>query len=78
MSLISVFLVMGGCKFRLSAHRKNEERKRREKKEKKQAQQLLPIVSISCQPETVPPLTVSLPIESYFGGSVQSSVALHL
>ena len=78
MSLISVFLRMGGRKFRQSTHRKNEERKRREKKEEKQAQQLPPIVSTPCQPVTVPPLTVSLPIESYFGGCVQSSVALHL
>ena len=43
---------MGGRKFRLSTHRKNEERKRRREEEE----------------QLVTPLTVSLPIEFYFGG----------
>lgn len=41
----------------------------------KQAQQ--PLVTTSCEPMTLPPLTVLLPIESYFEGRVQSSVTLH-
>lgn len=63
---------MGGRKFRLSTHRKNEERKKRQAK-KKLAQQLS---AIPCELVTIPPLTISLPIESYLASHVQSSVAL--
>ncbi len=44
--------------------------------EEKLAQQLPLVVAIPRQLVTIPPLTVSLPIESYLGGHVQSSAAL--
>ncbi len=55
---------MGGRKFRLSTYRKNAERKRTRENEEKLAQLPL-IVAIPRQLVAIPPLTISLPIESY-------------
>ena len=62
---------MGGRKFRLSTHRKNEERKRRA-----QPVPLSLIVAIPLQLVVVPALIVSLPLACYTSGHVQSSDSL--
>ena len=59
---------MGGCKFRLSTHRKNEERKKRQKKiEQKQT---------NLEDFSSPCLTMSLPISAYHDGSVLKIASL--
>ena len=66
-------LGMGGRKFRLGRHRKNEERKRRIEKEERREKHttLIPRETV------VPSLTVSLPLASYLDGHVQSLECLY-
>ena len=59
---------MGGRRFRLSAHRKNEERK---KKEEPAPSPL--VVTISRQLVTNPAMSISIPLAAYIDGHVQSS-----
>ena len=63
---------MGGRKFRLGTHRKNEERK------KQRAEPAPPplVVSISLQLVTIPALMISLPLAAYADGRVHSSESL--
>ena len=69
---VSVFQwSMWGRNFRLSTHRKMWNKRRG--RQKKLAQHLS---AIHREHVTITPLTISLPIESYLGGHVQSSVAL--
>lgn len=69
---------MGGRKFRLGRHRKNEELKRRERKEKElETTPLVLTVSIPRQSLVVPSLTVSLPLTSYLDSHVTALVDLH-
>ena len=79
-------LAMGGRKFRLSTHRKNEERKKRRMKNEERKKQtaepdpspLSLVVSISLQLVTIPALIISLPLASYINGCIQSSESLYL
>lgn len=65
---ITFTTAMGGRKFRLSTHRKNEERKRRQKRAE-QKQNCLGDSSSLC-------LTVSLPISVYHEGTVSTIASL--
>ena len=71
---------MGGRKFRLGTHRKNEERKRKRKREQEDVEQcdqpLTLVISIPHNIVTVPSLTISLPVASYISGLVHSSETL--
>ena len=72
---------MGGRRFRLGRHRKNEELKRRREKEEKKLESedttpLALVVSIPRQSLAAPSLTVSLPLASYLNGSVGSLESL--
>ena len=65
---ITFTTAMGGRKFRLSTHRKNEERKRRQKRAE-QKQNCLGDLSFLC-------LTVSLPVPVYHEGTVSTIASL--
>ena len=71
----SAILAMGGRKFRLSTHRKNEEQKKRTAEPDPSPLRL--VVSISLQLVTIPALIVSLPLASYTNGCIQSSKSLY-
>ena len=67
---------MGGRKFRLSTHEKNEER---EKKREGEGEASCATTTSCCHPLShgeSTPLMVSLPIESYVGGHIQSSASM--
>ena len=84
--VLNPILAMGGRKFRLSTHQKNEERmKRRMKNEEQKKQTAEPdpsplrlVVSISLQLVTIPALIILLPLASYTNDCIQSSESLYL
>ena len=79
-SYVSPITGIGGRRFRLGRHLKNEELKRRREKEEKKLEiedtTPLALVSIPRQSLAAPSLTVSLPLASYLNGSVGSLESL--
>ena len=65
-----------GWKFRLSSHRKNEERKKQSAEPDPSPLRL--VVSISLQLVIIPALIISLPLASYTNGYIQSSESLYI
>ena len=64
--LSTLKIAMGGRKFRLASHRKNEERKRRQKKKLKES-------SPPAETALERPLTISLPLAAYYDGTVATT-----